>query len=100
MINRRRLKYFGHIARYSAERWVRKLVAGEAIQKNTVGRPAHTRYNANMDETKARGATIAQALDKVAWREITSKGQPKSNKPAICQDANLIRNMNRVRNRG
>ena len=93
LVCRRRMKYFGHIARYPAERWVRKLVAGEANQKKSIGRPPHTWYNATINDIKDRGATIENSLDKAAWRKFTSKGQPKNRKPAICQDANLIRNM-------
>ncbi len=77
MISRKRLKYFGHIARYPAERWVRQLVAGEAIEKKSIGRPAHTWYNATINDMKSRGASIKNVLNIGVWRKITSIGQPK-----------------------
>lgn len=70
-IDRKALKWFGHLMRMGDERWPKRVFKWKSPGKNKRGRPRRS-WNENIRRTMAeRNLEEDQALDREAWRKGT-----------------------------
>ena len=79
LINKRKLQWFGHLARMNSERQVRKVWEAGITEKRERGRPPENWYSATSKLLKKKGLTWQEgkklATNKKEWRKIVHEAE-------------------------